>query len=95
MKKLKIEPALTDGVVALAPYVNRVLRAIAVICDEPNFSKAFVTDESWLSDFTLTREDYPRLSEALGIQLDPSNDDDHVIYRIAAKLKEREHRATS
>jgi hypothetical protein len=91
----KIELAATDAVKALEPYVDRVLRAIAAVCDEPGFANALVTDESWLSDFMLTREDYPRLSEVLGIELDPSNFDDRVIYRVAAKLKERDLRATS
>jgi hypothetical protein len=90
---MKIELAPTSAIDALAPYVDRVLRAIAVVCDEPDFVDALITDESWLSDFTLTREDYPRLAELLGVPLDPSNDDDNVIYRIAAKLKERERRA--
>jgi len=91
----RIELAATDAVDALAPYVDRVLRAIAVICDEPGFADALVTDESWLSDFALTTEDYPRLSEVLGIQLDPAGEEDHVIYRIAARLKERDRRAVS
>jgi hypothetical protein len=89
----KIELAATDAVNALEPYVDRVLRAIAVVCDEPGFANALVTDESWLSDFSLKRADYPRLSEVLGVQLDPSNADDKVIYRIAAKLKEHDHHA--
>jgi len=91
-KKLKIELAATNAVDALAPYVDRVLRAIAVVCDEPGFADALVTDESWLSDFSLTKDDYTRLFDALGVSLDPTNDDDRVIYRVAAKLKERERR---
>jgi hypothetical protein len=91
----KIELAATDAVNALEPYVARVLRAIAAVCDEPGFASALVTDESWLSDFALTREEYPRLSELLGVPLDPTNDDDNVIYRIAAKLKERDQRGTA
>ena len=95
MKDLQFECAATAAVDALGPYVDRVLRAIAVVCDEPGFADAFVTDESWLSDFTLTKEDYPRLSELLGVPLDPTCTDDRVIYHVAAKLKERERRATS
>lgn len=94
MTKPQIRLAATDAIDALAPYVDRVLRAIAVICDEPGFADALVTDESWLSDFTLTRKDFARLSETLGLQLDPANNDDNVIYLVAAKLKERERRAT-
>jgi hypothetical protein len=91
----KIELAATDAVTALEPYVDRVLRAIAAVCDEPGFASALVTDESWLSDFALSPEEYPRLSELLGIPLDPLNADDNVIYRIAAKLKERDQRGTA
>lgn len=91
----KIELAATDAVTALQSYVDRVLRAIAAVCDEPGFADALVTDESWLSDFGLKRDDYQRLSEMLGIELDPGNADDKVIYRIAARLKERDHRATA
>lgn len=92
---MKIELAATGAVDALAPYVDRVLRAMAAVCDEPGFADALVTDESWLSDFGLTGDEYPRLSEALGIQLDPSSDDDNVIFRIAARLKERDQRGTA
>ena len=84
----------TNAVNALAPYVNRAQRTIDVICDESDFADALVTYESWLSDFTLTREDYPRLSEVLGVQLDPANNDDRVIYLVAARFKERDRRAT-
>ena len=90
---MKIESARTDAIEALAPHVERVLRALAVLCDAPDFVEAFVTDESWLSDFGVTKNDYPRLSEMLGVPIDPEDADDRVIHRIAAKLKERERRA--
>jgi hypothetical protein len=91
----KIVLAATDAVTALQPYVDRVLRAIAIVCDEPSFTDALVTDESWLSDFSLTADDYPRLSNILGVQLDPTIPDDRVIYRIAAKLKGHNRRGTA
>lgn len=90
---MKIEAAATDAVEALAPYVDRVLAAIAVLCDEPGFAGAFVTDESWLSDFCIKYDEYPRLAELLGVPINP--EEDWVIYRIAAKLREHERRAQS
>ena len=81
------ELASTDAIDALAPQVDEILRAIAVICDEPEFANALVTDESYFSDFGLEVGDYATLSAKLGIEIDPASADDRYIYRVAAKLK--------
>ena len=91
----KIVLAPTDAIDALQPYVDHVMRAIAVVCDEPDWADSLVTDESWLSDFSLTDDDRQKLAAMLGIELDPENCDDNVIYRVAAKLREHERRSTA
>lgn len=93
MKTQNIELASTVAIEALEPYVDRILSAIAVVCSEPRFTSALVTEEPWLSNFGLTKDDYLRLSQALGVQIEPENDDDWI-YRIAAKLREHERRAS-
>src|SRR4051812_11294399 len=83
--------APTGAVEALEPYVAEVLTAIKEILD---VRAVLITDESCLSDmFDCFRdrskdpELYARFSERLGISLDPGNEDDHYIVKIARRIK--------
>jgi len=87
-----IVPASQAAVDELAPYVDRVLAAVEEILD---IGDAWVSDESYLSDFFATRDSaedaqlYARFSEKLGITLDPGNPDDRYIVKIARRLKQQ------
>ena len=65
------------------------LRQIVDVLTQPawGFNNLFLTEESCFSDFGITEDEFPQLSEDLGIALDPANKDDWWIYRVAAKLK--------
>lgn len=90
--KTEIVMARQDATEALRPYVDQVLTAVRAVF---NIQGAiWASDESCLSDFFDGDRDrsqdqrlYDRIGKKLGLSLDRANNDDHVIVKIALKLK--------
>jgi len=82
--KLKITAAPQDACEHLGPYVNRILVALR---DVAGISGAFVTDETYLSDFLCSIEQCPEDYEALGNALGIPITDNMPLIELAAQLK--------
>lgn len=95
-RKPKIVWAPQTNVEALRKYVDQIL---TVVKDMFDIESARVSDETCLSDFfaclpTRDRSQdqslYDQIGNKLGIQLDQANQDDHVLVKIALRLKQRD-----
>jgi hypothetical protein len=69
-----------------AREVQLVLNAIAALLDEPELAEAWVSDQSYPSDFALQDEHYPELVERLGVPAGPQD----YLWQIAQRLAERQ-----
>jgi hypothetical protein len=83
---LKIVFAQQDAVddVGLNSYTNHIM---AVIKAEMGIRGAWISDESCFSDFAMDAAELVALGTKLGVVLDPTNDADWYIVRVAARLK--------
>ena len=100
-KPVKVEFASSTVIEALEDYVQEALEGIAEVMECPGMARAFVSDESRLSDFTaftFRREgnkpnpeekvqDYTKkIADKLGITIDSP---DIYIYEIGIKLRDK------
>ena len=69
-----------------ATEVQLVLDAIAALLDEPDMAGAWVSDESYPSDFALQDEHYPQLAARLGVPVSAQD----YLWQIAQRLAERQ-----
>lgn len=80
----KTELASTASLDDHGPQVMIILKALGGL----GFTGVMMTDESRFDDFAIDASEFTKLSELLGIALDPDNEDDWWVAKVAARLKQ-------
>lgn len=78
----RIVMAPTDQLDDLSVEVGEIMKALKQF----GMGSAWVSDETCFSDFAIDADEYPDLSKALGIDLDPAFEDDWWLVKVAARM---------
>lgn len=79
----KVVVAESTAVEAYAEEISTILSALK----EFGIGSAMVTDESCFSDFGLEESELRQVGDMIGYTLNPKNEDDWWLVRVAAKMR--------